>query len=110
MPLEYPTFLIEGTSSLAPASIVFNVDMPDDSGGAILSDGGYTVSAFNLVQTEVSSNQAGTGPAIAQIGNTEDGAARFVTFDGVTFTGNTLLCDDGEFLDQISNVSTPGEF
>lgn len=82
--------------------------MPDDSGGAILSDGGYTVSGLNLFETEISYNQAGTGPAIAQIGNTEDGAARFVTFVGVTFAGNALLCDDEEFLNQITNVGIAG--
>lgn len=90
---------------LVPASVVSNTHGPDDSGGAIFSDGGYTLSAINVARTNISYNQASTGPAIAQTGKTEDVAARDVTFAGITFTGNTLLCQDGEFLDQVTNVS-----
>lgn len=78
--------------------------MTGEYGGAILSDGGYTVSAFELYDCEILDNQASIGPGLAQVGNVED-SARAVSFSGVTFAGNTLLCGTNMFLNLITNVS-----
>lgn len=77
-----------------------------DSGGAILADGGYSVSSFFLAKSEMLLNRASNGPAVAQVGNTEDDASLNTTFIGLEFDGNTLLCGDNEFLHSYTNVSS----
>lgn len=82
--------------------------VPGDSGGALHLDGGYTVSKLELVRSDFTDNEARTGPAVAQFENTEEGAARVVAFVRLSFASNTLLCDEGRFLLEATNVSDSG--
>lgn len=102
--LNHPIGVFSG-NPITCAITVHCVDVPGDSGGAILADGGYRVTGLDVVRTEFSHNQASTGPAIAQTGNMEDGSSRTVVFVDLTFEENTLLCQDGEYLHQVTNVS-----
>lgn len=77
-----------------------------DSGGALYLDGSYTVSDLSLLQCHFLDNQAPEGPAVTQFETTEDATSRNVTFVGLTFTGNSVLCDESTFIRAITIVSS----